>query len=616
MLSLLIYSNAARAEDIPFLERTITVTCNQERLEVALKKISQQGGFTFSYNSAIVDANKIVSYTFTNKTIREILDQLFNGTIQYKVRGKYVILTKAEISSVKTPQIYSGYVLDEATGERLKNVSVYDPVTLSSTITDSYGYFEIEIEKPSADLRLAINKQSYTDTLIVVPSKTGRLLNIPLHIDKHKFTSLADSVGQRFKRFWKKTQVSTSRVNLANIDDTLYRTVQFSLIPFVGTNHALSGNVINDYSLNLLGGYSLGVKKIELGGMFNIVSGNVNSAQLAGVFNAVGGDVTGVQMAGIFNANRGSVQGAQFAGVFNLNWNGVKYFAAAGMINLTRHGSQAVQAAGIGNVTIGKQESPHLAGLFNFSTDDVKSQIAGCYNFTAHNVKGWQVAGVVNFAAKKVEGAQTAGILNFAGKEVRGIQLAGVLNYATKVHGTQIGLVNVADSIKGVPVGFLSFVMKGYHKIEISADEMFYTNVAFRTGVHQFYNIFTAGAKPSTFKNDATFWTFGYGVGTAPRLSKKLSLNFDITSNQITQGHAIEAVNMINKVYVGIDYTIVKKVSITAGATLNGYVTDNTYNQYQDVFADYHPNIFYNQNFGNDLNMKMWIGGKVGLRFL
>jgi hypothetical protein len=607
----------AIAADTPYLERTLTIALHDERLDVALQKISQQAGFTFSYNPSILESGRIVNYNFTNKSVREILDQLFNGTIQYKPRGKYVILTKTQLSNVpRQTEVVSGYVVDESTGERLKDVSVYDPVSLSSTITDAYGYFELEIDKPGENLKLAVNKQNYSDTL-VVPSRNGRLLNIPMKFDADRITTLADSVGQKIKRFWSKTKAFTVRqANLVNIDDTLYRDAQFSIVPFIGTNHALSGNVINDYSLNLLGGYSLGVRKFELGGIFNTVRGDVHGIQIAGTFNAVAGSVSGVQLAGMFNANRGPTNGAQIAGVFNFNWGESRYLSLAGMFNFARHTSRAVQVAGIGNLSLEQQESPQLAGLFNFSARDASAQLAGVYNFAAKNVHGWQGAGVLNFAGKEVTGAQTAGVLNFAGKGINGVQIAGVLNYATRVRGAQLGLINVADSVKGVPIGFLSFVMKGYHKVEVSADEIFYTNVAFRTGVKNFYNIFMAGAKPSTFGNDATFWAFGYGVGTAPKLSRKLFLNIDVTSQQIAQGNDVQRLNMINKIFLGVDYQVLRKMSFTAGLTLNGYLTDTRKEGYWPLFTDYQPHIFYDHTYSNDINMKMWIGGKVGIRFL
>jgi len=589
-------------DPIPLLERTITISFEQERLEVALKKISTQAGFTFSYNSRIIDRNKIISERFAGKTVREVLDQIFGGAIQYKARGRYVILTKAPVDEAKD-RVLTGYVVDESTGKRLQNVSVYDPVSLSSTVTDSYGYFELKVDQPSAEeIKLAVRKLNYTDTLIAVNLDRRQLINIQMREHADKVNALADSVRQKIQRFWRTKVRSPQEANMENIQDTLYREFQFSVFPFVGTNHKLSGNVINDYSLNLYGGYSLGLRKLEFGGLFNLVRSDVTGAQFAGIFNAVGGKVKFIQLAGIFNMNRDSVNGYQFAGMVNLNGNSTSKFSGAGLLNVTLRDSRATQIAGLGNVTIGRQEGPHVAGLFNFSNKDSRiAQVAGLTNVTIGDFKGAQVSGLLNFTLRALEGAQ----------------VSGLLNYATRIRGAQVGIINATDSIHGVPIGIISFVLKGYHKIEVSADEIFYTNVAFRTGVRQFYNILTAGAKPNTFDDDETYWTFGYGIGTAPKLSRTLSLNVDLTANQVVYGRqSIEAINMINKLYLGLDFQFVKNFGVTLGVTLNGYITDTTYDKYQPLFTDYKPRIISDKTYSNDINMKMWWGGKIGLRFL
>jgi hypothetical protein len=614
VLAVTLLSPVSTKASTPLLERVITITLEQERIDIVLKKISQQGNFTFSYNPSSIDVSKIVSYSFTGMTVREVLDQLFQGALRYKARGNYVILTKAQVSSAKE---FSGYVVDEATGQRLKNVSVYDPVSLSSAVTDAYGYFKIKIDNPSPELILAINKQNYTDTIVAVPSAKTGLLRIPISIDRDKIATIADSVGEKLKRFWQTKVLIPKSVNVDNITDTLNRKTQLSLLPFIGTNHKLSGNVINDYSFNIFGGYSRGVRKLELGGLFNLVREDVEGAQVAGLFNAVGGKTSAFQLAGLANLNLDTVKGAQLAGLINVNWNSTEKFSGAGLINFTHRDSRGVHLAGLGNMTLGEQHGAHLAGFFNFSTKaSGHAQLSGLLNFAGGNLRGVQVSGLVNFAGKDIRGVQLASLLNVAPRKITGAQISGLLNYATKVKGAQIGFINIADSIKGIPFGFFSFVSKGYHQIEVSADEIFYTNLAFRTGVRQFYNIFTVGAKPNTFAEDETFWSFGYGIGTAPRLAKWLSLNVDVTANQVIKGNTIDVVNLLNKVYVGAELRPAKKIAFIFGVTLNSYITDTAYGAYPDLFTDYTPDIISDRTYRNDINMKMWWGGKVGLRFL
>ncbi|MEO8472059.1 MAG: hypothetical protein ABI477_07695 [Chryseolinea sp.] len=612
-MTAVLFSLLVQAET-PLLERTITLSLEQERVEIALRKISQQGDFTFSYNPAILDVSRLVSFSFAGNTIREVLDKLFDGAVRYKARGNYVILTKS--TATPSNSVYSGYVIDETTGKRLKNVSVYDPITLSSAVTDDYGFFQIEVQKLTAsEVKLAINKLNYADTVIYVsPSRDG-LLRIPIAFHPEKFETIADSVSRKLKRFWKMSIDALQSQNMLNIHDTLHRIKQISVIPFIGTNHRLSGNVINDYSFNILGGYALGVEKLEIGTYFNIDRGNVNGTQLAGIFNVVGGRTDAFQFAGLINMNIDSVKGAQLAGLINFNGNSTRAFSGAGLLNVTYHDSHGAHFAGLGNFTIGSQVGPHFAGLFNFSTrGSRRAQFAGLLNFTGAGSEGSQVAGLINYS-HMIRGAQVSGLLNIAPGTVDGAQVSGLINYATKIHGVQVGFLNISDSIRGVPVGFLSIVRQGYHQLEVSADEVFYTNIAFRTGVHQFYNIFTAGAKPNTFNDKKTVWTFGYGFGTAPRLNRRLSLNFDLTTNQIMNGSGFDSVNSLHKLYTGVEFRPGKRLGLTVGVTVNAYMTDIK-NTSEGLFTAYTPGFVLDKTYSNDLNVKMWLGGKVGIRFL
>lgn len=573
---LVLQLKASIAQHVPLLERTVTISFTNEKIDVILFRLSQQGKFIFSYNPNILDGDRLYSGTYSGKSVREILNQLFAGAIQYKERGNYIILNRAPIpqqkSSVIPPLTISGYVANNQTGAKLGEVSIYDKKTLSSAITNEYGYFKIKIDKPSEMNLISFNKLTFKDTLITVAGGEDKFINIMLASEIVN-TPLSSNIS--VDTLVKKTEpvpdihpqeMTKSQINMANIKDTLYRDFQISLLPFVGTHHRLSGNVINDYSINIIGGYNLGVRKLEAGAVFNVNRGDVSHVQLAGVFNAVNGSVKGFQGAGTINLVRDSVDGVQMSGALNVNLGGMK--------------------------------GPQFAGVLNVNGKESR---------------GAQFAGVLNVQVQDYVGPQFAGVLNVATHSIEGAQIAGILNYATRVKGTQVGLINISDSIQGVPVGLLSFVNRGYHKIEFSADEIFLTNLAFRTGVRQFYNIFSASIKPDNF-NDP-FWAIGYGIGTAPRLSKKLSLNIDLLSSHVSQGHLEESLSLLNKVYLGIDFQLLKKLSLTAGATLNGYLTERGV-EYPSIFSGNTPHLIYDDDVGDTSHLQMWWGWKVGIRFL
>lgn len=536
----------------------------------------------------------MITYTFREKSIREILDEIFDGNISYKIRGKYVILTKAPR---KEDQVLQGYVIDESTGKRLQAVSVYDPITLSSTITDEFGYFQLKTKNPTGeDIRLAINKRNYADTVLVVKKGRGRLLNISMQEQGEKFSVLTDSIGNKIKRLWISAKRSAIQsINEENVSDTLVRPFQLSFIPLVGTNGGLSGNVVNDYSINVLGGYALGNRRAELGGLFNVQGGDATGFQAAGLFNLVRHDFKGVQMAGLFNSNFRSMKGAQFGGLFNFNLDSASGIGFAGLSNFTR----------------GSHRGVFFSGLFNFANGDSYGwYVSGVFNFSGKKFRGAQVSGVLNHASAKMSGTQLSGVLNVSGKEMRGVQI-GLINLANRHQGAQLGLLNITDSIRGVPLGFLSVVRTGYRALEISADEIFHANIAFRTGIRSLYNIFTAGIRPQTLDDDIVTWSFGYGLGTSPRLSDKWFLNIDATASQVVYGK-IEHRNLINRFLIGAEFQPWKHFSIATALTVNAHIYEE---DVPDLFDLYKPPVLFEDTEGEQ-KVEIWLGARLALRFL
>lgn len=584
----------AQPKAVPLLERTISISAVNEKVPSLLNRIGQAGGFSFSYNSAIIDPNQNVSLEITNQTVRNVLNEIFKGSMNYKEKSNYLILTKAPVAPVKNNTvvvIINGYVEDKATGEKIPQASVYDKNSVTSAVTDEFGYFNLKLEKKTDSISLSVSKKNYRDTLVSITAPSNQYLTIsidPITEDSILITAQTNPVDSVVVE--EKEEMSfpyESEPNVQNIRDTLYELVQVSFLPFLGTNGRLSGNIINDYSINFLGGYSLGTRQIELGFFFNLDRGDVSWLQIAGFGNVVGGKVYGVQAAGFANVNRGDTEAVQLAGFVNTNMGDTR----------------GVQVAGFANTNLGK-----MNGV----------QVAGFSNVTGKPSNGVQVAGFGNVQIGDYSGSQFAGLTNIATEKITGSQIAALFNYGRKVHGTQIGLVNYADTLGGVPIGLLSIVKSGYHKIELSADEVFYTNLAFRTGVRKFHTMLMAGFKPqqSLDPADTSVWTFGYGLGTTPKLTRWCYLDLDISSQHVNKGSFTDALSLLNKVYVGFDFQVAKKFSIATGVTFNGYLTSNSYTEYPTLFTDYHPRIVAEKNFSNDTNLKMWWGAKIALRFL
>jgi hypothetical protein len=537
-----------KAQELPILEKKVSIAAENESLENFLKRLSQAVGCVFSYSSSVIDVKRIYSGTFAEQPLRLILEEVFAGEVEAKQKGIYVILSPRQAS--KKELVVSGYVVDENTGKAIRDATVYDPITLKSSVTDEFGFFQLAIKNSNLDsVRLVVNKKNYGDTLLV-NDQLNPFQKILLKTSEVDIEGVGKSLAKPMKDAWQWTKKSVGSTNLENVSDTIYRKFQVSLVPYIGTNRKLSGNVVNDYSYNVWGGFSAGTNKVELGGLFNTNKGNVKYLQMAGLFNLVGGSMQGVQM--------------------------------AGLTNIVLDDTRAVQMAGLGNYTSGLLE-------------------------------GVQLAGVVNIATREVKGAQLAGVANYAHSDHSGVQVAGILNIANRIKGSQIGLFNYADSVSGASIGLLSIVRKGYRQVEVGADEVLPLNFAFRTGTRNFYNILFAGFRPDF--TDSVAWAFGYGVGTAPRLGKKVFMNIELSSSQMNLAN-VAALNLINRAYLGLEYQFSKNIGIYIGPSLNWRVYDSGFQHHPEPFTYANPRIQAENTYPErNIASQLWLGGRAGLRF-
>ncbi len=600
----------------PYLEKDVTIRSGNYTYEELFRQISNQTGVVFSYTG--FDDQQRVSARFDKQPLRIVLNTLFNnGRFSYKLKGKYVIVnyksaakSKAEHSSASNSNlILNGYILNAEDSSEVVESSVYIKQSKQSAVTNEYGYFNLSFPKTTDVLSISVAKEDFRDTTVVIFSKQQNTLVIYLQpksapvsvsMDSVRITVSIDSVKPShfpvsdtlpfINPFWKRFKERSA--NLRNISDTLFTNVSFSLFPPISTNRLLSVNTVNKFSFNLLVGSSKGIDVFELGGLVNFDYGNVRYVQIAGLTNLVSGTSSGVQLAGLVNTVAKDVSGVQVAGLINLDGGKVKHVQVAGIANLVKDTVKAVQIGGIANLNTSYTKGIQVAGIYNHSK----------------NVYGGQIAGIAN-KGDTVSGIQLAGLVNKA-HIIHGFQLSGLVNLAEKVHGSQLGFLNIADSMGGIPIGFLSFVKKGYHKVEIACDENLLGTLSFRTGVDKFHNILIGGMQ---IAGGRSLWTFGYGLGSVFQLGRKWYLDIDLTAQQLYLDKANFSYNMLTKSFLGIEYRFGKNFSIAAGPTLNWYSSENTAAT-DPIWSRMHQKALSTSVNGSFTN-HLWVGGKLAIRF-
>ncbi|MEP4094830.1 hypothetical protein [Reichenbachiella sp.] len=558
-------------------ERPITVNLKEVTVSQALTQINALEGIRLSYNPDHFSHGGLLSRSFQNQPLDEVLEVLLGTNFSYKYRGSYVIIQPKNNEVKKHTVKLSGAVKDAQTGKVIKDATIYEVNKLNATLTDDRGHFDLVVSAKTDYATFAISREHYQDTIIRVQNISEMSVSLkPVKNEKIRIVDRFEIETKKLVQFFTPKQ---SHKNVRNVSMDEERFIQFSVVPMVGTNGTLSGKIKNNISINLLAGYAHGLNGVELGGVFNIDRKEMNGVQIGGFGNATGGESHGVQLGGFINTTKGYTEGVQVAGFFNLVTDSIKGAQGAGFVNLSKK-MDGVQAAGFVNLSTGK-------------------------------VKGVQAAGFTN-VSKEVKGAQLSGFLNMA-KETEGVQVSGLLNVTKKLRGIQLGIINIADTVeRGVPIGLFSFVRKGMHQLAIEHNEFMPLNVTFRSGVPRFYSIMSAGIDPSK----ENLWNYGLGLGTQLRLKDKWYGNFELVAHHLLnpdRDMEEDHMNLLNRLNFNVGYQLAKHLSLNAGPVLNLYLT-NIYNPSTDTYGDIKRSGFYEKTSDN-LYILAWVGYAVSVRF-
>src|SRR5690606_15375627 len=368
-----------------YLQREVVYHgASDTRIQEVLDKIAIDNGFYFSYESALVPVSEAVDIDYYQGNLAGFLDRLFGDQYAFKEIDGYVIIRHAsgkfdldvEMEEGNKRLLLRGYVKNESSGASVPYASVYEKNSLVASLSDAQGYFELKINsRKASSVWLTLSKAEYRDTTFVLlpavevgPKNTmGRFRFLP---GEGSSNAVENSfAGRLFIGFKQRFQ----RLNLGGF--FAENPVQMSFTPGLSSQGMFSSQMINHFSLNVLGGYTAGVEGFEAAGLFNINQRSVMGIQVAGITNMVGGDTKGFQAAGIINSVHQSVKGMQVAGILNL-------------VKRTSTGLQ-------------------VAGIYNRTDSSAQHQISGILN-TAEKAKGIQISGISNITRKDAGTLQLA----------------------------------------------------------------------------------------------------------------------------------------------------------------------------------------------------------------
>lgn len=143
-------------------------------VQEVLSAIEQKSLYYFTYNMEQIDVHRKVSVKVNEKSITDLLNQLFSGeNIKYDIDDKHIVLYKgtnrrAALMKMQQMRKITGTVKDER-GEPIIGANVVEQGTANGTISDMNGQFSLEI---SGNSNLLISYIGYIQQKITPGNKS------------------------------------------------------------------------------------------------------------------------------------------------------------------------------------------------------------------------------------------------------------------------------------------------------------------------------------------------------------------------------------------------------------------------------------------------------------
>ena len=206
------------------LDKQITINVANNEIGTVLRSIEKQSGVKFTYSSAVIESNRKVSVTATNKTIASVLDEILPQlNLAYQAQGNSQIIITRVASSTVLAQGVKGKVVDDK-GETLIGVTVTEKGTSNAVVSNANGDYSITVTDGNAVLTF-----SYTGyTSVDVPVSGRAVVNATLTASETVLTDVVvTALG--IKRESKKLGYAATTANVDELTQNRTPNVMSSL---------------------------------------------------------------------------------------------------------------------------------------------------------------------------------------------------------------------------------------------------------------------------------------------------------------------------------------------------------------------------------------------------
>lgn len=161
------FANVSYSQSMKF-----SMDLKNSTIEEVLSFIEQKSSFYFTYNVEQINSSRRVSVSVKDKTVTEILDQLFaKENIGYSINDTHIVLFKKQVNTSQPNQNgkrISGIVKDNK-GEPVIGANIIEKGTSNGVITDLDGRFDLNVDN---NAKLIVSYIGYNSQEISVAGKS------------------------------------------------------------------------------------------------------------------------------------------------------------------------------------------------------------------------------------------------------------------------------------------------------------------------------------------------------------------------------------------------------------------------------------------------------------
>jgi hypothetical protein len=175
------------------LEKPVRLPGTSIRVSRALNEISRLTGYLFTYDTQIINSNRIFTLTENEMPVRVILDSVAGDpAIHYLVQGRHIILyrltampDKPDSPADSLPVFVSvgGKIVDSETNEPLPYATIGISHRGRGTVTNFNGDFVLRISEECLEDTLTVSYVGYINRLLPVRSLPGNIMTITMERD-------------------------------------------------------------------------------------------------------------------------------------------------------------------------------------------------------------------------------------------------------------------------------------------------------------------------------------------------------------------------------------------------------------------------------------------------